>query len=101
MCGGSDDRHGPKKPENQPEVAYNPPSLDSLYQAFRESGTVPYSYYGAGAPTREGELDIVRKQHPGAFPTPATPPPAPTPPARPQMPGGPFGMLFSALRGRR
>lgn len=52
---------------------YTPPSLQDVYAQFRETGRVPYSYYGAGLPTRDGEADRVRASYPGAFSNPAQP----------------------------
>ena len=61
MCGGAE-----REPKNSGGT-YTPPALESNYQTFRDTGNVPYSYYGVGAPTREGEVDLVRKSYPGAF----------------------------------
>jgi len=66
MCGGM--TLGNRKPErNSTDTTYAPPKLPDVYGQFRETGQVPYSYYGVAAPTREGELDLVRKSYPTAF----------------------------------
>jgi hypothetical protein len=99
MCGGSDDEKSHDIDEDRvASVAYTAPDIRTLYKTFQETGTVPYSYYGAGSPTRRDELELVRKSQPGAFPT-------PTGPQRPGMGDmgniSPFAALALALLGRR
>jgi hypothetical protein len=79
MCGGAEHKD-PRKPvdDRSSEFTYKAPELDSVYQQYRDTGQVPYSYYGVGGPTREGEFDLVRKSYPGAY-TPVAQPPAPAP----------------------
>jgi hypothetical protein len=96
--------HGnqPPSPSSTPgptqEEVYTPPDLRKLFKAFQETGTVPYSYYGVSAPTREGELDLVRASYPGAFSMVDTPQ-AEMPPAEVQNPKrkDPFENLFGQL----
>lgn len=77
MCGGSD-KHSAPEPVSygghdtgaQPAAyngTYTAPDLKSLYSQFQQSGTVPYSYYGQGAPTDPAELARVQAAYPGAF----------------------------------
>lgn len=83
-----------------PSLAYTPPDLKSLYAQYKQTGTVPYSYYGAGAPSREEELKAVQAAYPGAF----SPAPAPAPtgaPAPNAAPTDPFARLKMSLQGRR
>lgn len=95
MCGGAEKPKPTLEPKQ--DFTYAPPDLKSLYETFRETGTVPYSYYGVNAPTREGELDAMKKSYPGAF-TAASAPQIQDP--RQQQHSNPLTSLFSAL-GRR
>ncbi len=103
-----DDMRGPKQPEApkapEPKEIYTPPPVGDLYKQFSETGRVPYSYYGVSAPTREGELDLVRASYPGAFSMEQPPAPSPTPTPTPdqgnQSPWsqlGPLGGLLDIL----
>ncbi len=76
MCGGSDE--APATPPAATET-YAAPDLKGVYQTFRDTGNVPYSYYGQGAPTNADELARVKAAYPGSFTAgaPAAPPPAP------------------------
>lgn len=50
-----------------PDMVYTAPDMRDVYKQWRDTGRVPYSYYGAGAPTRDGELEAVKSSYPGAF----------------------------------
>lgn len=83
-----------------PKETYSAPDLRKIYETYKATGQVPYSYYGQGAPTNAEELALVRGSYPGAFTQAAQPQPAP------QMPGRPssifdrlFGALFQGGRG--
>lgn len=79
---------------------YSAPDLQTLYQQFREKGTVPYSYYGAGAPSNAEELARVKAAYPGAFSAPP-PPPAKNPMPQPQAQrDDPFRRLRNLLGAR-
>jgi hypothetical protein len=67
MCGGADRLPGAGGQGNS-SAQYTAPDLRQNYAKFRETGTVPYSYYGQGAPTNSDELGRVRAAYPGAFP---------------------------------
>jgi hypothetical protein len=56
MCGGAED-----------DKTYTAPKTADVYKQYRDTGQIPYSYYGVGAPTREGEMDLVRRSYPNAF----------------------------------
>jgi len=108
MCGGAENNTSPR-PEAQapaPAQVYTPPSLDSVYQMFRDSGTVPYSYYGVNSPTRDGELDLVKKSYPGAFSQSTAPASVPASTRQPSgvdpliarlMKMGPIGAIMGGL----
>lgn len=94
MCGGAERQQPAPAPAPAPKPTenYTAPDLRSLYATFKETGTVPYSYYGQGAPTRDGEIEALKKSFPGAFTAPpARPAPRPQPaPQQPQRPTNPF-----------
>ncbi len=86
----------PKQPEKPAEI-YTAPNINSLYDTFRSTGKVPYSYYGVSAPTDPKELALVKQSYPGAFYQPPTPAPPPTQP-KPANPGfNPILALISIL----
>ena len=100
MCGGMRHEEERQAPPPRQDFTYTPPDLRSLYNQFRETGQVPYSYYGVGAPTREGELEAMRGSYPGAFSTPSAPPQMQRPVRpQPQQAQPPFLRLFGALGG--
>ena len=86
-------------PVATPVSTYTPPDLKDLYEAFRSTGNVPYSYYGVSAPTRKGELDLVRKSYPGAFSpgSAAAPEREVDPLAEKLLSMGPLGAIFSGM----
>ncbi len=103
MCGGAErSQQGQQQPADTGSI-YTPPDMKSVYQQFRDTGNIPYSYYGVGAPTREGELDLVRASYPGAFSTVSAQTPAQ--PQRRQRNINPMmailGTAFSRMFGQR
>lgn len=50
-----------------PDLKYTAPDIQSLYSIFKDTGKVPYSYYGQGAPTRASELELLKQAYPSAF----------------------------------
>lgn len=99
MCGGMkrEDERPVQAPQN---FTYTPPKMGDVYAQYRATGQIPYSYYGVGAPTREGELELLRKSYPGAFADAPTPTPsAPKDPKYAKMDGlgGVFQNLLQAI----
>lgn len=89
MCGGAEDEGRSNKPLDN---TYKAPDLRQNHQMFRETGRIPYSYYGQGSPSNKDELALVRASYPGAFSTPETP-------AQPETAMNPFQRLMTALNG--
>ena len=88
-----------------PDMVYTAPNVRDVYKQWRETGHIPYSYYGVGAPTREGEVEALKRSFPTAFsqpPAPATQAPQSNRPSN-QSPSQnvPFPSLFRALGGGR
>lgn len=68
MCGGSEINRNTTPVHNRDhKTQYTAPDLREMYGTFRETGRVPYSYYGQGAPTQKSELQAVQAAYPDAF----------------------------------
>ena len=84
----------PQGPVSQATEYYQPRTPEERYAMFSE-GRVPYSYYAAGIPTKEGELDIMRQAMPENFSRVDPPPPSPAP--EPPSGGGGYQGTGSSL----
>lgn len=64
MCGGSDKETrvigGVEKSPDPSTYTYTAMSPAEMYAQYRETGQVPYSYYGAGAPSSLAEYNAHR-----------------------------------------
>lgn len=78
---------------------YTAPNLQNQYSQFRDTGQVPYSYYGQ-APTNQNELTAVRNYYPSSFTENVTETPATYGNAITARSQSPFSRLFSALGNR-